>query len=264
MIVAKKVPTSKLVYASVFPGKIEVKSNIGVEEEVFLRLTKEFKLTPDQVRLFVDRESDIIKSRGEDLSLYYFGGTHTVEECLRAFYSSFDYISKIASYGNNLNNWTFSELVMFFNIFGSKYALYTYRQGRLEKMMKTEDKKMAKLLKSHALSTEKEEAYNRLTELKQSLSEQKRLEHELVGLFQLLRNCDLSKIASYFGTHRDDIKFVFRLLAEGNRVANKDNLDINYTEEKATHKDLDVDVYSRDVDILSDYDVRGYNLQKRK
>mgnify|MGYP001074119586 CR=1 FL=1 len=264
MIAAKKVPTSKLVYASVFPGKIEVKSNIGVEEEVFLRLTKEFKLTPNQVHSFVDRERDIIISRGEDLSSYYFSGTHTVEECLRTFYSSFDYISKIVSYGNNLNNWTFSELVMFFNILGSKYSFYSYRQLQLEKKMKAEDKKVSKLLNSHALSAEKEEAYKRMTELKQSLSEQKALEHELVGLFQMLRNCDLSKIASYFGIHRDDVKFVFRLLAEGNRVSNKDNLDINYTEEKANHKNLDVDVYSRDVDILSDFDVRGYNLQKRK
>lgn len=264
MVAAKKVPTSKLVYASVFPGSVDVKTKIGIDEEVFLRLTKEFKLTPDRVYQFVDREKEIITSRGDDLSSYYFVGTHNIDDLLRVYYGAFDYISRAISYGNNLNEFTFSELVLFFNVFGSKYSFYSYRQLQLEKLMKTEDKNLSRLLKSRASSSEKEEAYNRASELKNGWEEQKRLENELVGLFQLLRNCSISKIASLFGTNRDDIRFAFRLLHEGNRVNNKDNLDMNFREVTAEHRDLDCDVYSHDVDILSDFDVRGYSLQKRK
>lgn len=264
MVAAKNVPTSKLVYASVFPGSIEVKTKIGVDEEVFLRLTKEFKLTPDKVHQFVDREKGIITSRGDDLSSYYFGGTHNLDDVLKTYYGAFDYISRAVSYGKNLNEFTFSELVLFFNILGSKYSFYSYRQLQLEKKMKVEDKRVTKLLKSRASYIEKEEAYNRTSELKNDWEEQRRLENELVGLFQLLRNCSLSKIASQFGTNRDDLKFVFRLIHEGNRVNNKDNIDMNLKGVAAEHRDIDCDVYSHDVDILSDFDVRGYSLQKRK
>lgn len=264
MIAAKKVPTSKLVYASVFPGKIEVKTRIGVEEEVFLRLTKEFKLTPDKARQFIEGEQDVISSRGEDISKYYFCGKHDVDDVLRAYYGAFDTISRVVSYRDNLDGFTFSELVLFFNVFGNKYNFYNYRQLQLEKKLKAEDKRMSKLLSGHASFAEKEEAFNNVKELKASLEEQKRLEGELVGLFQMLRNCSMSKMATQLDTTRNDIMFALRLIPEGGRVNSINNIDINFGEMAAEHKDLTQDVYSHDVDILSDFNVKGYSFIKRK
>ncbi len=259
----KYIPTSKLVYESVFPGSVEVRTKRGVDEEIFLRLTREFKLTPTEVHKFVDREKEIITSRGEDLSSYYFGNAHTLDESLRAFYSSLDYISKTLNYRENLNEFTYSELLYFRSILYFISQRYAYRQAQLTKLITSEDKRVAKVLRGFSSSAEKDDVFNLYLDYRGKLSEQKNTEKVLVGLFDLLGNGCLSKVVSQFGISRYDLNAIRIVGPEILRINSKHNFNGEVSEKLEEYRQLDNDVYTHDVDILNEFDVRGYTLKRK-
>jgi len=255
----KKTPISKLVYASVFPGRIEIKTRKGPEEEAFLRLAKEFKLPIDVAIQFMEREKGIITLRGDDLSSYYFNGDKSLDDSLHKVYSSIDRIGNFISYKDNLNELTFSEIAYFEIMFTTIYKAYRARQGMLAKTIAAEDKKFNKFYTGDASITEKEASFARIQGIKEEINEQKKIEYALASLFQTLANVCSSKMALIVESNRHDPKTVISFLRESARLCLIDQNTLKsillYYQDINNHKPI-----NHDIDILAEH---GYSLLKK-
>ncbi len=259
----KKIPTSKLVFETVFPGHVEVKSRIGAEEELFLRLTKEFKLSPDLAREFVSEEQEKISARGDDLGSYFFDADRTLDSSLIALYSGADHIGRVVSTVKSLNAFTFSEYTCFQAVTNVLWDNYRKRIAAFDKIIKREGLNVDRVLTSDALFSEKEAIIGEVEGKKDDLVQRRNKEQELIGIYNMLCKLCLEKATNCLGTDDTDVKAVLRVFREMVRVYYTPKKSLLRSELKS-YLDIENDYYQHDIDLLNQVGITGYSFSKKR
>jgi len=83
-----KLPTSQLVFYMANPELGDEKLKSKIDATIYARLTGKYKLGPDMARRFINREKEIINSRGYDIESYAFGKDMVYDELFRFFYDN--------------------------------------------------------------------------------------------------------------------------------------------------------------------------------
>ncbi len=257
----KTIPTSKLVFETVYPGHVEIKSRIGAEEELFLRLTKEYKLTPEMVRKFVKEEQEKISARGDDLGSYFFDGDRTLDSSLIALYTGIDHIGRTVSSINNLTEFTFSEYAYFQAITSTLWVNYGKRKKAFGKRIEKESDNINKMLSSDSLFADKEVAIEAATMKRDELIGRRNRESELEGLYHMISNLCLTKGLEALDVDKRDARAVLRLLRELLRVYTGRKSQVS--DELKGYLDINKDFYQHDIDLLDQAGASGYRFTKK-
>lgn len=257
----EKLPTSQLVFYMSSP---ELGNGIlasRIEETIFSRLTKEYKLYPNAARKFIEREQEIINVRGYNIENYTFGKDMSYNELFRIFYESVELISRAVVVKDNFNTLTMSEISEFSDWFNIYRKSFTKRQKMLQKSLKNNDKQQKKILKSNIPFHSKEQKINELERLQKIMQTQCRNEYSLIRYNGMLSDCMLDKLKEVMGYDTSqDLRVVWTAFKESLLTL---KLSIQHQEEEQFN-DINFDAYTYYTTLPSEYNVRGYPFSKKK
>lgn len=120
-------PTSELIFSYVYPEQKVVRSRCNLEDVVYKRLSKKYKLGSENIDFFINREEEIIKARGNNLNDYYFAYNNRIDRYLE------DFLSKLKEYPGKLEGlsaYTYSELVYFYSMI--KTIVKRYHKNKID------------------------------------------------------------------------------------------------------------------------------------
>ncbi len=259
----EKLPTSQLIFYMTNPELSDESLKSKIEVALFGRLTKGYKLYPDTVRRFVEREKEIINMRGYNLDSYVFGKDVTYEELFKIFYDSVTLISKIVNIEDNFNILTMSEIAEFYMWFTIYKKRFTKRGKILVQELTKNDILQKKLLNKNNIFFEvKEQEINRLRELYKLLDLQEKNERSLIGYNNMLANCMLKKLKTIMNYGiKDEVRSLLTILKEGFLLMQKSPTQ---NQERKLYKDINFDAYTHYTDSLSEYNITGYSFARRK
>lgn len=259
----EKLPTSQLIFYMSSPelGNESLKSRI--EETVFYRLTKRYKLYPDMARKFVEREQEVIDVRGQNIESYIFGKDMSYDELFRIFYESVELISRMVKIQDNFNTLTMSEIAEFCFWFATYKKKFENRQKMFQKALKNNDNEQKRILNSNGISFDtKEKEINELRELREIIQLKDTNECSLIGYNEMLYKCMLSKLKEIMGYDKNqDLRAIWTLNTEINLLKQKSPIQ---KQEKKQFADINFDAYTYYTTLPSEYNVRGYPFSKKK
>ncbi len=258
----QRIPTSQLVFYMSTSGPFD-ENKKEIEEILFGRLTKGYKLYPDMARKFVDREKEVIDFRGHDIESYSFGKDLLYNDLFKIFYENVTLISPVIKIEENFNTLTMSEVAEFYGHFEIFRKRYKKRNKIFTKELKNNDSAQRKLLNNNGISFEKkEQGIDELKETSEMLELKKSKENILIGYNDLLAECMFIKLRNLMDY---DIKYVFRtsltILKELSLLIQKSP---NQRQEKDAYNDINFDAYGHDTAFLSQYNVQGYSFSKKQ
>lgn len=152
----KVMPTSQLVFYSIYNDQSYFQTS-EINSIIAKRLTKKYKIDEENSNRLVERDSDIIISRGNDLSDYIFNYNRGLRGTQATFYKKLnksfflenkDLLTEniVKNYtrllGPTPDNFTFSELCLGFIFMSRLEIAYKKRNGLLSQADKAENEKM--------------------------------------------------------------------------------------------------------------------------
>ncbi len=255
------IPTSKLVFETVYPGHIDVVSSVGIEEEIFLRLTREFCLPPEVVHKLIHEDQEKIRARGSNIRSYFFNGNKSLDESLNAIYGGIDHIGRLVSTFTSLSKYTFSEYAYFNGVMSTLWDSYRKRQELWDASIQEESDNISEILSSGVPFREKEAHVAGAERRREELTIKRDREAELIDIYRIVNDLCLTKSLDCLDTAIGDMRAVLRLAREMVRVYST-RMAV-YNKELINYVDIDNDFYQHDIDLLNQNGASGYSFTKK-
>ena len=278
----EKIPTSKLVFYIQNPKVENSNLKIRMEEILFKRLTTTYKLHPHTAQKLVDREKEIIETRGFDLDKYAFGQPLPYEELMKIFYDNVNF--KENEIDNNISNsmldiirlclirtralesntLTMSEIAEYLICFNGYKVRFTKRVKKLEKALIILEKTQKKVLTNKRLSFDaKKKEIEKLEEKTDNYDTQKFNEKFLINYNEFVTdvlNREIGILMNYAGwDKKEELKGILIAIRESVLMISKSPI---HKRERALYKDIDFDAYSHYVEGITK-EFPGYQFTKK-
>lgn len=252
-------PTSELIFYSIYPESSAFKKSIDVEEEIAKRLTRGCRFDDYSVHNFLERESEIVQNRGNDIDSYYFCGEKSLDDCLDVLLSSFDNFSRLLSYKDNMTNLTLSELVAFRSILVRMVCAYNKDKKKSEKDLEGYSKSTDKIVRSSNSLTEMNLEYEKLKAVMEELEKDLKIQGQYSHFWEYLSNVIYSRIGLLMGCREDRKRTETNYLTECFRILSSRSTQLNKDLKQYERDNLGR--VEHDQKILSKYDVSVFIRQ---
>lgn len=259
----KKLPTSQLVFYMDNQEIDDSKLKARIEDTIYDRLTRKYKMYPTDVDTFMAREHRVISSRGYDLQKYSFGRDMLYEELFKIFYENIGRVSRVTMITEDFTALTMSEIVEFYVWFSGYWGSFRKRQKKYSEAISDNERQQQKVLDNRSYSlNDKRTQIEELQSLSETLKKRQKLEYELIGYNDLLSKCLKTEFKDIMGLSRsENMRSLMLVLQEFFYLKQSSPIQV---EEGKQFKDLNFDAYSYYTSVPSQYDVQGYSFSKKR
>lgn len=251
----KKLPTSQLILYMGSPELDDGALKSKIDDAVFKRLTRKYKMYPSAAVDFIDREQRIIDNRGYNLENYAFGNDIPYSDLIRIFYENTAYPLR-ASIEDNFNNLTLSEIVEFYFWFVFYRRRFEERHNAYSQLSAKSDNLQRRVLDRRVSLEEKSDKMIKLQGVIDAIEKYHLRESQLIDYNTLYEGYMIEKAIQIMESYSDK-KVGLSLLRESFLVTQGSK------EEFAQYRDLDFDAYSKYISIPSEYDLPDFPLSRK-
>lgn len=251
-----KILTSELIFSCIYPESRKIDSSKDIEKEVYNRLIRGFHFDLDSAHKFFDQEAAIIQERGDNLENYYFNCYKKLDEYLEAFLSSFRDFSRLLSYKDNMNSFTFSELVMFRIILENMVYAYKKEKKQFEKNIRGYSRLMNRVTRSNMPITEIDIKYAELKSFKEKLENSLGIQGQYSHFWDYLSNVIFSKVGLLMNCSEDKLRVELNFIRELSHIGSVEKTQLGI--DLKQYKQVNFGRVGHDQKILSRYDVSAF------